>query len=101
METSKIVILIVLNVILMLGWTIALTQKQLKEGKKLIKKGWMKILVRERKLTPKERSIRIQKMQERIGLILIAGVLLGTMFIVDYIKDIIKKNKNKKRKSYI
>jgi|TARA_R110001583_G_scaffold160079_1_gene311953 hypothetical protein len=39
-------------------------------------------------------------MQERIGLILIAGVLLGTMFIVDYIKDIIKKNKNKKRKSY-
>tara|TARA_R110002020_G_scaffold207693_2_gene413298 strand:- start:871 stop:993 length:123 start_codon:yes stop_codon:yes gene_type:complete len=40
-------------------------------------------------------------MQERIGLILIAGVLLGTMFIVDYIKDIIKKNKNKKQKSYI
>jgi len=39
-------------------------------------------------------------MQERIGLILIAGVLLGTMFIVDYIKDIIKKNKNKKQKSY-
>tara|TARA_B100000927_G_C16097227_1_gene321679 strand:+ start:352 stop:474 length:123 start_codon:yes stop_codon:yes gene_type:complete len=39
-------------------------------------------------------------MQERIGLILIAGVLLGTMFIVDYIKDTIKKNKNKKRKSY-
>jgi len=39
-------------------------------------------------------------MQERIGLILIAGVILGTMFIVDYIKDIIKKNKNKKRKSY-
>jgi hypothetical protein len=39
-------------------------------------------------------------MQERIGVILIAGVLLGTMFIVDYIKDIIKKNKNKKRKSY-
>ena len=39
-------------------------------------------------------------MQERIGLILIAGVLLGTMFIVDYIKEIIKKNKNKKRKSY-
>ncbi len=40
-------------------------------------------------------------MQERIGLILIAGVLLGTMFIVDYIKDTIKKNKNKKRKGYI
>ena len=40
-------------------------------------------------------------MQERIGLILIAGVILGTMFIVDYIKDIIKKNKNKKRKGYI
>jgi hypothetical protein len=39
-------------------------------------------------------------MQERIGVILIAGLLLGTMFIVDYIKDIIKKNKNKKRKSY-
>ena len=39
-------------------------------------------------------------MQERIGLILIAGVLLGTMFIVDYIKDTIKKNKNNKRKSY-
>jgi hypothetical protein len=39
-------------------------------------------------------------MQERIGVILIAGMLLGTMFIVDYIKDIIKKNKNKKRKSY-
>lgn len=39
-------------------------------------------------------------MQERIGLILIAGVLLGTMFIVDYIKDTIKKNKNKKQKSY-
>ena len=40
-------------------------------------------------------------MQERIGLILIAGVLLGTMFIVDYIKVIIKKKKNKKRKEYI
>ena len=40
-------------------------------------------------------------MQERIGLILIAGVLLGTMFIVDYIKETIKKNKNKKRKGYI
>jgi hypothetical protein len=40
-------------------------------------------------------------MQERIGVILIAGLLLGTMFIVDYIKDIIKKNKNKKRKGYI
>lgn len=40
-------------------------------------------------------------MQERIGLILIAGMLLGAMFVVDYIKDIIKKNKNKKRKGYI
>jgi len=40
-------------------------------------------------------------MQERIGVILIAGVLLGAMFIVDYIKDTIKKNKNKKRKGYI
>ena len=40
-------------------------------------------------------------MQERIGLILIAGVLLGTMFVVDYIKETIKKNKNKKRKGYI
>jgi hypothetical protein len=40
-------------------------------------------------------------MQERIGVILIAGLLLGTMFIVDYIKDIIKKNKNKKQKGYI
>jgi uncharacterized protein YneF (UPF0154 family) len=40
-------------------------------------------------------------MQERIGVILIAGLLLGTMFIVDYIKDLIKKNKNKKRKGYI
>ena len=39
-------------------------------------------------------------MQERIGIILIAGVLLGLMFIVDYIKETIKKNKNKKRKSY-
>lgn len=39
-------------------------------------------------------------MQEKIGIVLIAGVLLGLMFIVDYIKDIIKKNKNKKRKSY-
>ncbi len=40
-------------------------------------------------------------MKERIGLIIIEGVLLGTMFIVDYIKDTIKKNKNKKRKGYI
>ncbi len=47
METSKIVILIVLNVILMLGWTIALTQKQLKNGKRLIQKGWMKIILGE------------------------------------------------------
>ena len=39
-------------------------------------------------------------MQERIGLILIAGMLLGTMFLVDYIKETIKKNKNKKQKSY-
>ena len=40
-------------------------------------------------------------MLDKIGLILIAGALLGTMFIVDYIKETIKKNKNKKRKSYI
>lgn len=42
-------------------------------------------------------------MLDRIGLILIAGMLLGTMFIVDYIKDTINKNKNKnkKRKGYI
>jgi len=39
-------------------------------------------------------------MLDKIGLILITGVLLGTMFIVDYIKETIKKNKNKKRKSY-
>jgi len=42
-------------------------------------------------------------MQERIGIILMAGMILGTMFIVDYIKETIKKNKNKnkKRKGYI
>jgi uncharacterized protein YneF (UPF0154 family) len=40
-------------------------------------------------------------MLDKIGLVLIAGMLLGTMFIVDYIKDTIKKNKNKKRKGYI
>lgn len=39
-------------------------------------------------------------MIERIGIILMAGMILGLMFIVDYIKDTIKKNKNKKRKSY-
>ena len=39
-------------------------------------------------------------MQERIGVILIAGLLLGTMFIVEYIKETIRKNKNKKRKGY-
>lgn len=39
-------------------------------------------------------------MQERIGLILIAGMVLGTMFIVDYIKENIRKNRNKKRKGY-
>lgn len=40
-------------------------------------------------------------MLDKIGLILIAGTLLGTMFIVDYIKETIKKNKSKKRKGYI
>ena len=30
-----------------------------------------------------------------------AGVILGLMFIVEYIKETIKKNRNKKRKSYI
>jgi len=40
-------------------------------------------------------------MQDRIGIILMAGVILGLMFIVEYIKEIIKKNRNKKRKSYI
>ena len=40
-------------------------------------------------------------MLDRIGLILIAGTLLEKMFIVDYIKDTIKKNKSKKRKGYI
>ena len=40
-------------------------------------------------------------MLDKIGLILIEGTLLGTMFIVDYIKETIKKNKNKKRKGYI
>ena len=40
-------------------------------------------------------------MIERIGIILMAGMILGLMFIVDYIKDTINKNKNKKRKGYI
>ena len=40
-------------------------------------------------------------MIERIGIILMAGMILGLMFIVDYIKDTIKKNKSKKRKGYI
>jgi hypothetical protein len=40
-------------------------------------------------------------MQDRIGIILMAGMILGLMFIVDYIKDTIKKNKNKKKKGYI
>jgi len=42
-------------------------------------------------------------MQERIGLILMAGMILGLRFIVEYIKETIKKNKNKnkKNKSYI
>jgi len=39
-------------------------------------------------------------MQDRIGIILMAGVILGLMFIVEYIKETIKKNRNKKRKSY-
>tara|TARA_R110001592_G_scaffold132681_1_gene347423 strand:+ start:175 stop:525 length:351 start_codon:yes stop_codon:yes gene_type:complete len=75
METSKIIILVVLNVIFMLGWTIALAQKQIKGGKKLIKKGWMKILVRERKLTPKER------LAARIGY-LGAGLLIAAQWTV-------------------
>ena len=75
METSKIIILVILNVIFMLGWTIALTQKQLKNGKHLIKKGWMKILVRERKLTPKER------LAARIGY-LGAGLLIAAQWTV-------------------
>jgi len=40
-------------------------------------------------------------MQDRIGIILMAGMILGLMFIVEYIKETIKKNKNKKNKSYI
>ena len=75
METSEIIILVILNVIFMLGWTIALAQKQIKDGKRLIKKGWMKILVRERKLTPKER------LAARIGY-LGAGLLIAAQWTV-------------------
>ena len=40
-------------------------------------------------------------MKEKIGLILMASMILGLVFVVEYIKEIIKKNKNKKNKSCI
>jgi len=75
MDNYNIIVLVAINLIFMLGWTIALTQKQIKDGKRLIKKGWMKILVRERKLSPKER------LAARIGY-LGAGLLIAAQWTV-------------------
>ena len=60
MEDYKIIVLVIINAIFMLGWISVLAQRQIKEGKVLIKKKWIEYLVRERKLKPLERiAIRI------------------------------------------
>ena len=54
MGKYNIIVLVAINLIFMLGWVAILGNPYIQEGKKKVKKGWLKHLVRNRRLTPLE-----------------------------------------------
>ena len=75
MEKYNIIVLIAINLIFMLGWVAILGNPYIQEGKKKVKKGWLRHLVRNKRLSPLER------LGARIGY-LGAGLLIAAQWTV-------------------
>ena len=75
MDNYNIIVLVAINLIFMLGWVAILGNPYIQEGKKKVKKGWLKHLVRNRRLTPLER------LGARIGY-LGAGLLIAAQWTI-------------------
>ena len=75
MDNYNIIVLVAINLIFMLGWVAILGNPYIQEGKKKVKKGWLKHLVRNRRLTPLER------LGTRIGY-LGAGLLIAAQWTI-------------------
>ena len=75
MDNYNIIVLVTINLIFMLGWVAILGNPFLQEGKKKVKKGWLRHLVRNKRLTPLER------LGARIGY-LGAGLLIAAQWTI-------------------
>jgi len=75
MGKYNIIVLVAINLIFMLGWVAILGNPYLQEGKKKVKKGWLRHLVRNKRLSPLER------LGARIGY-LGAGLLIAAQWTV-------------------
>lgn len=76
MDNYNIIVLVTINLIFMLGWVAILGNPYLQEGKKKVKKGWLRHLVRNKRLSPLER------LGARIGY-LGAGLLIAAQWTIE------------------
>ena len=78
MTNLQLAVIIIVNLIVILGWTyiISYSQPFAIKGRSAVKKSFLKLLVRDRKLTPKER------LAARIGY-LGAGLLIAAQWTVE------------------
>ena len=75
MEKIDLIILVGVNAIFMFGWVAILSNQYIQEGKKKVKKSWLRHLVRNKRLTPLER------LGARIGY-LGAGLLIAAQWTI-------------------
>ena len=75
MGKYNIIVLVAINLIFMLGWVAILGNPYIQEGKKKVKKGWLRHLVRNKRLSPLER------LGARIGY-LGAGLLIAAQWTI-------------------
>ena len=77
MTNFQLAVIIIVNLIVILGWTyiVSYSQPFATEGRRIVKKSWLKHLVRNRRLTPLER------LGARIGY-LGAGLLIAAQWTV-------------------
>ena len=76
MDNYNIIVLVAINLIFMLGWVAILGNPYIQEVKKKVKKGWLRHLVRNKRLSPLER------LGARIGY-LGAGLLIAAQWTVE------------------
>ena len=77
MSNLQLAVIIIVNLIVIIGWTFILSYSQpfAIKGRSAVKKSFLKLLVRDRKLTPKER------LAARIGY-LGAGLLIAAQWTI-------------------